>query len=144
MKMVDGISKLDYTERQQKLNMPSLAYRRLPGDMIETYKHFHKYDKNIISSSFQLRNRVSWKHDFQLHHRIAKDDIRGVKSNSFYHRIVRTWNNLTREVVNVTNVNTFKNKLDAAWRNEALKFDHRASLQSDSQRQYLCLRICIS
>ena len=71
-KIVDGISKLDYTERLKKLNMPSLAYRRLRGDMIETYKHFHKYDKNIISSSFQPRNRVSRKHDFQLHHRIAR------------------------------------------------------------------------
>ena len=44
-KIVDGISKLDYTERLKKQNMPSLAYRRLRGDMIETYKHFHKYDK---------------------------------------------------------------------------------------------------
>ena len=131
-KIVDGISKLDYTERLEILNMPSLAYRRLRGDMIETYKHFHKYDKNIISSSFQPRNRGSRKHDVQLHHRMAKDGIRGVQSNSFYHRIVRTWNNLPREVVNATNVNTFKNKLDDAWRNEALKFDHRASLQSDS------------
>ena len=119
-KILDGISKLDYTEAKKKLNMPSLAYRRLRGDMIETYKHFHKYGKNITSSSFQPRNRVSWKHDFQLHHRIAKDGIRGVQSNSFYHRIVRTWNNLPREVVNATNVNTFKNKLDDAWRNEAL------------------------
>ena len=56
-KIVDGISKLDYTGRLKKLNMPSLAYRRLRGDMIETYKHFHKYDKNIISSSFQPRTK---------------------------------------------------------------------------------------
>ena len=68
------------------------------------------------------------KHDFQLHHRISKDDTRGVQ---FYYCIVSTLNNLLREVVNATNVNAFMNKLDAVRRNEALKFEHRIPLQSD-------------
>ena len=63
---MDGISKLDYTERLKQLNLPSLAYRRLRGDMIETYKYHHKYDKQILASSFQPRQRASRKHDFQM------------------------------------------------------------------------------
>ena len=130
---MDCISKLDYTERLKKLNVPSIAYRRLRGDMIEIYKHHKKYDKQVLYSSFQSRQRASRKHDFQLHHRIAKDGSREVQFNSFYYRVVKSWNNLPREeVVNATNVNAFKNKLDEVWRNEARKFDHRALLQSDS------------
>ena len=49
-KLVNGISKVDYTKRL-KIYLPSLAYRRLRGDMIETYKH--NYDKRVLSSSFQ-------------------------------------------------------------------------------------------
>ena len=40
-KLVDGLAKLDYAERLKRLNLPTLAFRRQRGDMIETYKHFH-------------------------------------------------------------------------------------------------------
>jgi len=42
-KLVDGYGYLDYSERLKRLNLPTLAYRRLRGDMIEVYKHFSKY-----------------------------------------------------------------------------------------------------
>ena len=131
-KLVDGLSSLDYKERLTKLNLPTLAFRRLRGDMIQTYKHFRKYDCQVLSSSFQPRSRSSRKHNFQLHEMKASDGIRGIQSNSFYFRVPRTWNNLPREVVNATNVDSFKRKLDEHWKNDPLKFDHTATRESES------------
>ena len=65
-KLVDGLAKLDYAERLKRLNLPTLAFRRQRGDMIETYKHFHTYDKSTLSPTFMPRNRPSRKHNFQL------------------------------------------------------------------------------
>ena len=39
-KLVDGMKHMDYTERLQKLDLPTLQYRRERGDMIQVWKHF--------------------------------------------------------------------------------------------------------
>ena len=128
-KLVDGLGNLEYTERLKRLNLPTLVYRRLRGDMIELFKHFAKYDRNTISSSFRPKERSTRRHGFQLHERRAKDGARGVQSNSFYHRTIRIWNELPNSVVNSKNVNsknvnTFKNNLDEVWRDHEAKYDH--------------------
>ena len=125
-KLVDGLRHLEYGERLKKLNLPTLVYRRLRGDMIEVFKHFHSYDRITLSSSFQPRLRTSRKHNFQLYQRNPKDGIRGLQSNSFYYRVIKTWNNLPKHVVNAGNTNIFKNRLDEHLKNEAIKFEHRA------------------
>ena len=73
-KLIDGFGKMEYRERLERLNLPTLAYRRLRGDMIETYKHFHKYDSNVLPPSFCPRNRPSRSHKFQLQPRIRPLD----------------------------------------------------------------------
>ena len=94
--------------------------------MIEIFKHFHIYEKDIVSPSFQPKLRPSRKHDFQLHHRIPKDGERGLETNGFYNRCVDVWNKLPSEVVNTVNINTFTNRLDKAWENLPLKFNHKS------------------
>ena len=131
-KLVDGLGNVDYPERLKRLNLPTLAYRRLRGDMIEIYKHFHTYDKDIISKSFQPRERSTRKHDFQILNRKPKDGIRGIQSNSFYYRSPNIWNDLPRAVVNAKHVNSFKNQLDEFWKDTPIKFDHTFTTRSDS------------
>ena len=58
--------------------------------------------------------------------------MRGIQSNSFYYRAARLWNNLPEAIVNARNIDMFKNKLDDYWKEEALKFDHQAQLESGS------------
>ena len=123
-KLVDGLGKLDYPERLKKLELPTLAYRRARGDMIELYKHFHKYDKSTLPHTFQPRNRISRKHNFQLVWKMPKDGIRGLQTNSFYYRTTQIWNDLPKEVVHVTNINSFKNMLDKTWTNYPIKYNH--------------------
>ena len=125
-KYVDGFKDLDYPDILRKLELPTLMYRRARGDMIEIFKHFHVYDKSVISESFRPKERVSRKHDFQLYNRTAKDGVGGIRNNSFYYRSVNTWNNLPRNVVNAKHITT--TMLDKRWGNEPWKFNHEERL----------------
>ena len=131
-KLVDGFSELDYPERLRRLDLPTLVYRRARGDMIELFKHFHTYDKSTLPKSFQPRDRVSRKHNFQLHERKPKDGLRGIQSNFLYFRGARIWNELPKYAVNSKCVNTFKNNLDSHWKDIPMKYEYRNTIESDS------------
>ena len=128
-KLVDGLSNMSYSERLRKLNLPTLVYRRLRGDLIEMFKHVNTYDPDTVAASFQRRLRPSRKHNFQVHEPTPKDGIRGVQANSFHYRIPTIWNNLPKQVVDATSIDSFKNMLDKLWENQPMKYDHRATLQ---------------
>ena len=132
-KLVDGFSKLSYQERLERLNLPTLAYRRLRGDMIETFKHFHKYDRSILPPSFTPRCRPSRAHNYQIHPIKPRDGERGIHKNSFYCRSVDTWNELPAEVVSAPTMDTFKNRLDRHWKDLPLMFDHNATPSTDEE-----------
>ena len=47
-KQLPGMKNIPYEERLQILKLPTLAYRRTRGDMIEVYKLLHwKYDSDV-------------------------------------------------------------------------------------------------
>ena len=47
-KQIPGISSLSYVDRLRKLKLPTLAYKRSRGDMIELYKILTgKYDEDV-------------------------------------------------------------------------------------------------
>ena len=122
---------LSYPERLKKLNLPTLAYRRLRGDMIETYKIIQGiYDKE--SASFLkmwtdiAQRDIGRGHDMRLY---LQRSIKPVRKNSFGVRIVNIWNNLPENVVNSPNVNIFKNRLDKHWENQEIVFNYRAELK---------------
>ena len=130
-KLVNGFGGLEYTERLKKLNLPTLVYRRKRGDMIEVYKHFKIYDRSILPRTFHPRERPSRQHNYQLFTPMSKDGKRGVMTNSFYHRIVKTWNDLPKKIVESRTINDFKNNIDDHWKNDGSKFDHRHQRLTD-------------
>ena len=117
-KLVDHMNGIEYKERLKALNLSTLSFRRFRGDMIEMYKHFNKYD---ICESFQPKHRSSRQHDFHVHERIANDGERGVLNNSFYHRVVRDWNNLPSHVVIAPSINSFKSRFDKTFKEDISK-----------------------
>ena len=121
-KQVDGMKHMEYTERLQKLNLPTLEYRRKRGDMIQVWNHFNKYEKSTISSNFRLNPRTNRKHPFQLTWNRPKDGVHGVQANSFYFRIASEWNELPEDVPLSETINTFKSRLDDAWIDHPSKF----------------------
>ena len=100
-------------------------------NMIGVYKHIHKYGKLTLSNSFDLQMRASRKHDFQLAPRVPCDGARGVQTNSFFFRSIRTWNNLPKNVVDSLSVSSFKSNLDKAWKYHPLKLTslHRNEIE---------------
>ena len=67
-KRIAGLSKLKYEDRLKELNLPSLAYRRVRGDLIETYKIVHGcYDPITTNNLFEINNdNRTRSHNFKI------------------------------------------------------------------------------
>ena len=110
MKLLPEISKYSYGKRLQFLNLPSLKYRRLRGDLIQVYKFLHNSKEHDFMKFFTLSTSKSTRgHDLKLFKHPCKTNLR---KYSFTNRIVDTWNNLTNETVHANNLNHFKKLLD--------------------------------
>ena len=121
-KQLPGMSNLSYEERLQRLKLPSLAYRRVRGDMIEMYKILtEKYDPEV--TNFIKTNPTTTRgHNLK----IFKNRTRlNVRKYSFVHRSVDIWNSLPETVVTAKTVNTFKARLDRHWKDQSLYYKYR-------------------
>ena len=129
-KLVDGLKNLNYEERLKKCGLTTLLYRRMRGDAIEMWKHFNVYDKEILCPSFTPNEQPTrnGNHAYQLYQRRPGDGVRGLQTNSYYFRITKQWNDLPSSVVEAKDINTFKNKLDAAWIDHPKKYQHQSDL----------------
>ena len=131
-KLVDGLRNIAYDERLRRCDLTTLLFRRMRGDMIETWKHFHTYNSDIRPSSFipNTRPTRNGRHQYQLYQRRSNDGERGVQTNSFYFRITKQWNELPISVVESKDVDAFKNNLDDAWKNHPMKYNHKFGAES--------------
>ena len=123
-KMIPRYSDLSYEMRLRKLNLPTLSYRRLRGDVIEAYKILTgKYD-NDVSNFIPLR-RDSFTRGHHL--KIYKSRPRlNIRKNTFAYRVADVWNNLPSDVINSKNLQIFERKLDICWKNQPIRFDYKA------------------
>ena len=126
--MVPTLKNLTYEERLRKLGLPTLAYRRARGDMIETYKILSgRYDEEVSQDIFVLqegqRTRGHTKRIFKVHSRLNKN------KNSFCKRVVSNWNQLPQWVIDSDNVKEFEANLDKVWRGQELFYDYRAKIR---------------
>ena len=71
---VDGLAGMSYVERLKTLGLTSLSFRRLRGDMIELWKHFHVYDSECLPRNFRKVNRSirGTRHPLQLYPNVAQ------------------------------------------------------------------------
>ncbi len=123
-KRVPGLQNLSYTERLKRLNLPTLAYRRLRGDMIEVFKITSGiYDtaasSGILHPSNQRRTRGNSKRLEKQHCRL------NVRKYSFSQRVVNSWNSLPDSIVTAPSLHSFENRLDRHWRGHPLQWDEK-------------------
>ena len=113
-KCIIGMREMDYKERLQALGLPSLEFRRLRGDLIETFKIMHDfYDPEITKSLFTLTHSNTRSHKYKL----LKPRV---NTNKFLHfftnRIINIWNSLPGSIVEATSLNSFKNLIDCHFK----------------------------
>ena len=113
-KILPGFKTLCYTDRLKKLSLPTLAYRRIRGDMIETYKIINNhYDRVAIPFLIPADSNICTRgHNNKLYKLQCNKNVR---KYSFCVRIVNFWNSLSEEVITAPSINSFKNRLDKYW-----------------------------
>ena len=119
-KLVASITELSYQQRLRKLGLPSLQYRRLRADMLQVFKILHVIDRINPSIFFDLMDEARTRgHKYKISKQRGNTSFR---LNSFSNRVVETWNALPEYVVDSSNVNTFKSRLNSVWIDHPIKF----------------------
>ena len=130
-KELPGMRDLSYIERLKLLKLPTLAYRRLRGDMIEVYKIIHNiYDHESVPNLLK-NNEISQRtgnrgHSLKLFTQRAKLNLR---KNVFPIRMTEPWNSLPYTVVTAKSLNSFKTRLDKFCYNQDIVYDFEAPLR---------------
>ena len=131
-KLLPNMSKMSYEQRLRKIGLPTLAYRRVRGDMIEVYKMLHGlYDIDGCLNLHLATYKVTRGHNLKLKKKSANKTAR---LHFFTVRIVELWNGLPSEVVNSPSVNAFKNRLDKFWKTQDLVLDFKAVINTRNRR----------
>ena len=136
-KQVPELRDLSYEERLRKINFPTMAYRRLRGDMIETYKILtKKYDcklPHVLNlNNNEANNRPLRGNALKLYKNRARLDIRKYQ---FSHRVVDTWNTLPDRVVTCKTTLAFERNLDKHWYTLPLRFNYKAEQPQQIRRK---------
>jgi len=112
-KLVPSLSKYSYEERLRQMDLPSLFYRRLRGDLIETFKYLHgiyRSDSSTVLPLALTHNGVTTRgHSLKLHKRECQTSLR---ANVLGFRIVNFWNSIPEDIVSAPSVNSFKGRFD--------------------------------
>ena len=104
-KLLENISHLSYPEFLAALNLPTLLYRRIRGDLIETFKILSNiYDSRVTNFLSKSNFSTTRRHNIKLFLQHANFNIR---KWFFSIRIVDIWNRLPSNVVNAPNVMFF-------------------------------------
>ena len=111
--------------------MPTLAYRRVRGDMIQVFKLLMPLEKgaydrtlpNLLDLKSELGIRETFKsgnNNKQLYKDNVKKDI---GKYFFQFRVQSLWNNLPQHVIDAPTVKEFEIRLDKYWEDQPLMFD---------------------
>ena len=128
-KLVPGLAELEYEERLKRLKLPTLAYRRLRGDLIEVYKIMSgKYDSDVCEGLIARRvEERSTGHPLKIFKERPKKDIR---KYGFPHRVVDIWNKRRMGgVVKAESVKDFEWRLDNILADQDLVYDFKANVK---------------
>ena len=123
-KLLLSISHLCYPELLAALCLPTFAYRRIRGDMMETFKILNNiYDSRVTNFLSKINFSTTRGHSFKLFVQHVDFYIRKL---FFSIRIVDICYRLSSNVVNAPNVVCFEERLDKCLADLKIKFDLEA------------------
>ena len=114
-KQIPGMKDKSYEDRLRALKLPTLAYRRLRGDMIEVYKMMSGLYDTAVPPLLQVYNTRTRGHSKKLFHNRVRKSLR---QNFFTNRVISAWNSLPESVINSIKLQSFERKLDNHWQNQ--------------------------
>ena len=123
-KLVPDLKNLPYPERLKALELPTLTYRRLRGDLIEVYKVFNRYSTSPDDLFTLHANNRTRGHRLKLQKSRCTKTIR---ARSFTQRVINNWNSLPDHVVNSPSLTAFKNRLDSHLKHHPSVLDFEAT-----------------
>jgi len=131
-KLIIKLKYKPYKERLIHLNLPTLTYRRLCGDMIEVFKIIHNIYDTKVSPQLMLNERANTRgNNYKLLNHTFHYDIR---KHFFFCTYCKYMEQFPNSVVEACSVNAFKAHLDKVWLHQDVKFDFRASLIGTGNR----------
>ncbi|GAB0180779.1 hypothetical protein GRJ2_000543200 [Grus japonensis] len=115
MKMIRGLEHLSYEDRLRELGLFSLEKRRIWGDLRAAFQYikeaYRKAGEGLFTKAWSDRTMVN---DFKLKEGRFRLDVR---KKFFTMRVVRHWNRLPREAVEVPSLEVLKARWDGALGN---------------------------
>ena len=137
-KQIPGMKNLPYEERSRKLELPTLSYRRLRGDMIEVYKIIQGHYDPEASTIIKLMNDTEQRLITRTNSRkvVYNRANTNIRQNSFSIRIAKYWNKLPENIMNAPSINSFKNRLDKHWKDEQMYYANYKADISGSRVTY--------
>ena len=124
-KTVPG-SRLSYEERLRKLKLPTLAYRRARGDMIQVYKLLNDGYDNSLPPLLTLNSTGLRGHKHKLSVKHAYKDPR---KYFFTNRVIKIWNSLPSHVMEAKDMKVFEGLLDKHWENQEILYDYEKEIK---------------
>ena len=124
--VVTSCKGMNYNQRLKFLDLPTLRYRRVRGDMIQVYKILHGiYEEATAPFLLKSNESRSRGNSLKLQHVYHKYDV---AKYSFASRVVKIWNSLPDRVILATSVNSFKSNLDKYWSQLDFFYDYKGLL----------------
>ena len=118
-RMMPLLRGLSYEERLNELGLYSLEFRRMRGDLIETYKMMNGMDRIEVERLFPLKKDSRTRgHSLKIKGGRFRTELR---RNFFTQRVVNLWNSLPVEVVEAASLNIFKKRVDGFLIREGIK-----------------------
>ena len=103
-RLVPELRSLPYAERLKALDLPTLAYRRLRGDAIETYKFLHGAYRVDCASMIKLVDERNMHTRGHCHKLVKCRSITKTRGNFYSIRIVNAWNGLPARISDAVSV----------------------------------------
>jgi len=114
------------------LNIPTLKYWRLRGDMIEMYKIItNKQDSDVTLKFNIIPAAITRGNIFKRRQDHVRYDFREF---SFPNRVRTLWNSLPDTVVKAESVNSFKGRLNRVWNDQQVKYNQKADIKGTGSR----------
>lgn len=121
-RIVPDLKGLSYSDRLRALDLPTLAYRQLRGDIINVYKYLNGLYDVDTSKLFVLDTKNSGTRGHSLKLEKHRANLKR-RSDFFSMRTVSVWNSLPEQIVLAPNLNSFKAHLDRHWCEKDLFYD---------------------